>query len=100
MDNSKSIVVVYGGTGYYGRKVVERLLLKGQSVRVVSRNLLTAKKILGEKVDIFLGDVTQRETITNSLKNVKTVIICLSAMSNKLIRKMKEIELDAVLNIM
>lgn len=100
MTNSKNIIVVYGGTGYYGRKVVEKLLQKGQSVRVVSRNLLSAKKILGEKVDIFLGDVTQEETVINSMKDVKTVIICLSAMSNKLIGKMKAIELDAVLNIM
>lgn len=98
IENGK--IVVYGGTGYYGRKVVEKLVQKGQSVRVVSRNIETAKKILGEKVEIFQGDVINRETIIESLKNVNTIVICLSAMSNKLMKKMKQIERDAVLIIM
>lgn len=100
MTNTNDKIIVYGGTGYYGRKVVEKLIQKGQSVKVVSRNSDKAKEIIGEKVEIFEGDVTNHETIINSLRNVSTIIICLSAMSNKLIRKMKEIEHDAVSAIM
>lgn len=100
MNSASKQVVVFGGTGYYGRKVVEKLVNKGQSVKVVSRNYDSAKKIVGEKVEIFEGDVTNRETIIGSLKNVSCIIICLSAMSNKLIGKMKQIERDAVLAIM
>ena len=44
----------------------------------------------------LLGNQLKREP----LKNVGAVVICLSAMSNKLIRKMKEIERDAVLEIL
>jgi uncharacterized protein YbjT (DUF2867 family) len=98
IENGK--IVVYGGTGYYGRKVVEKLVQKGQSVRVVSRNIETAKEILGEKVEVLQGDVTNHETIIESLKNVNTIVICLSAMSNKLMKKMKQIERDAVITIM
>ncbi len=100
MNTDSKQIVVYGGTGYYGRKVVEKLVNKGQSVKVVSRNYDSAKKIIGEKVEIYLGDVTDRETIIGSLKNASCIIICLSAMSNKLIGKMKQIERDAVLAIM
>ncbi|HOU69752.1 MAG TPA: NAD(P)H-binding protein [Paludibacteraceae bacterium] len=100
MATENKQIIVYGGTGYYGRKVVEKLVNKGQSVKVVSRNLDTAKKIVGEKVEIFQGDVTNRATIIESLKNVDCIVICLSAMSNKLIGKMKLIERDAVLAIM
>jgi len=100
MATENKRIIVYGGTGYYGRKVVEKLVNKGQSVKVVSRNLDTAKQIVGEKVEIFQGDVTNRPTIIESLKNVDCVVICLSAMSNKLIGKMKQIERDAVLTIM
>ena len=100
MNTENMQILVYGGTGYYGRKVVESLLNKGQSVKVVSRNYESARRIVGDKVEIFQGDVTRRETIIESLKNVKAIVICLSAMSNKLIRKMKEIERDAVLSIM
>lgn len=93
-------IIVYGGTGFYGRKVVEKLVAKGQDVRVVSRSKESALRIVGDKVDIYEGDVTNRQTITDSLKGVSAIVICLSAMSNKLIRKMKAIERDAVLNIM
>lgn len=100
MKNENRQIIVYGGTGYYGRKVVEKIVNKGQPVKVVSRNYESARKIVGEKVEIFQGDVTNPETIKESLKNVGCIVICLSAMRNKLIRKMKQIERDAVLNIM
>ena len=100
VKNEKSKILVFGGTGYYGRKVVEKLVKRGQPVKVVSRNSENAKKILDSSVEIFEGDVTDSETIKKSLDNVNAIIICLSAMSNKLIRKIKEIECDAVLQIM
>ncbi len=59
-------IIVYGGTGFYGQKVVEKLLQKGQSVRVVTRNSKNAKKIVGDKVEIFQGDVTENGTIKKS----------------------------------
>lgn len=97
-DNIQTIV--YGGTGFYGQKVVEKLVEKGQSVKVVTRNAENAKNIVGDNVVLFQGDVSEKETIEKSLENVGAIVICLSAMSNKLIRRMKEIELDAVLEIM
>ena len=100
MKSEDKSIIVYGGTGYYGRKVVQKLILKGQPVKVVSRDRDKARKILGEKVEIFEGDVTDQRTIVSSLKNVTTIIICLSAMTPGLIRKMRQIERDAVLTIM
>jgi len=95
----KNNIVVFGGTGFYGRKVVEKLMLKNCSVRVVTRNAQKAKNIFKEEVDLFEGDVTNNLTIVDALKNMDTVIICLSAMKVNLIRKMKQIECDAVLDI-
>jgi uncharacterized protein YbjT (DUF2867 family) len=100
MKKEEKKILVYGGTGFYGRKVVEKLVQKGQSVKVVTRNAERAKKTVGDNVELYEGDVTEKETISKSLKNVSAIVICLSAMSNKLIRKMKEIERDAVLEIM
>ncbi len=99
MNPSESIVV-FGGTGLYGRKVVEKLLQKGARVRVVSRDRAKALKILGDQVEITEGDVTNRGVIIQSLKEAGAVVICLSAMHPGLIRRMKEIERDAVLMIM
>lgn len=100
MNKDNKQILVYGGTGYYGQKVVEKLINKGQSVKVVSRNEGKARIILGEKVEIFQADVTDRHAIVESLKNVSSIVICLSAMTSKLIRKIKQIERDAVLTIM
>lgn len=93
-------IIVYGGTGFYGQKIVEKLIIKGLSVKVVTRNSANAEKLFGDKVELFQGDVTEKGIIAESLKNVGAIVICLSAMSNKLIRKMKAIERDAVLEIM
>ncbi len=98
--NDNNQIIVYGGTGFYGQQVVKQLVKKGKSVKVVTRNTKKAKEILGEKAELFQGDVTEKGIIKKSLNNISTVVICLSAMSNKLFRKMKEIERDAVLEIM
>ena len=44
--------------------------------------------------------MTNNKTIVESLKNVSSIVICLSVMSCKPFRKMKQIEQDAVLMIM
>jgi len=84
MEDKKKQIIVYGGTGFYGRKVVEKLVGKGQSVKVVTRNAENAKKIVGDKVELFQGDVTSHKTIVESLRNVGSIVICLSAMTSQM----------------
>ena len=59
-----------------------------------------AKIILGDAVEIIEGDVTSRNVIIRCLRDVKAIVISFSAMSSKLIKKIKQIERDAVLTIM
>lgn len=100
MEQTCKKIIVFGGTGYYGRKVVEKLLQKNISVRVVSRNAISASKIVGENVEIFEGDVTSKKTIHDSLIGVSGIVICLSAMNKKQINQIWQIEHDAVISIM
>ncbi|MBC8193223.1 MAG: NAD(P)H-binding protein [Candidatus Marinimicrobia bacterium] len=93
-------IIVFGGTGYYGRTVVAALVARGQLVRVVSRNAEGARAVVGSEVEIFEGDVTRPGDINRALQGMDVIVICLAAMSVKLIRKMQAIERDAVLNIM
>lgn len=93
-------IIIYGGTGYYGNKIVKKLVEKGAAVKVVSRNYEKARKKLGDAIEIMVGDVTNRDFITESLKDVNAIVICLSAANFKQIRQMKQIEQDAVLTIM
>lgn len=92
-------IIVFGGTGYYGSSVVRKLANKGVAVKVVSRNAEKAKKKFEDNVEVIEGDVTDKNFITESLKDVKAIVICLSAGNSKLFRQMKQIERDAVLAI-
>ncbi len=93
-------ILVLGGTGHYGCRIVQSLLEKGASVRVLSRNAGNARKILGETPEIIEGDITSRESIIEALNGVSAVIISVSAFAPKLIRKLRLIERDSVLMVL
>lgn len=92
-------VLVLGGTGYYGRYIVKRLLNNRQKVRVLTRNVEYARSILGEQINLIEGDITDRTSIAEAINNVGAVVIAISAFSPGLIRKLKEIEHDSILNV-
>lgn len=97
---SKNKIIVFGGTGYYGQHIVRSLIRKGEAVKVLSRDKARAKKILGDEPEIIEGDITRRESVQKSLKGTKAIILSISAFHPKLIRKMQQIERDAVLMIL
>ena len=93
-------VLVFGGTGHYGSRIVQSLLAKDEPVRVLSRNAEKARQTLGDKPEIIEGDITSREAVAQSLQGVKAVIISVSAWSWQTIKKIRQIERDAVLTIL
>ncbi|MFH1701713.1 MAG: NAD(P)H-binding protein [Candidatus Zixiibacteriota bacterium] len=93
-------ILVIGGTGHYGSYIVNRLLNKSAKVRVLSRNAAKARKILGDAPEIIEGDITSKESVRQSLDAAGGVIISISAFSPKLIRKMEQIEREAVLMVL
>lgn len=99
-DAQSKPVLVLGGTGHYGRHIVQNLLGKGAPVRVLSRNADKARKILGEVPEIVEGDITSGESIIEALNGVSGVIVSVSAISFKLFRKVRLIERDSVLLVM
>jgi uncharacterized protein YbjT (DUF2867 family) len=93
-------ILVLGGTGHYGRHIVQRLWEKDTPVRVLSRNAGNARKILGQGPEIIEGDIRLRESIVEALDGVSAVVISVSAFAPKLIRELKLIERDSVLNVL
>lgn len=101
MSDAKSKpVLVLGGTGHYGRHIVQNLLGKGAPVRVLSRNADNARKILGQVPEIVEGDITSRESIIEALNRVSAVIVSISAFAPRLIRKFRLIERDSILLVL
>jgi len=93
-------IIVFGGTGFIGRYIVESLLKKGVPVRVLSRNAARAREVLGEEPEIVEGDICTPSVVEAALNNVRAIIIGVSAFSPQLIRKMELIERDAVLSLL
>ncbi|KAL1560352.1 protein HIGH CHLOROPHYLL FLUORESCENCE PHENOTYPE 173, chloroplastic [Salvia divinorum] len=78
MDTS-GIVLVAGATGGVGRRVVDLLRKNGRTVRVLVRNEEKARKMLGEDVDLIVGDITKASTLLPEyFKGVKSVINAVS----------------------
>ncbi len=100
MDTASDPVLVLGGTGHYGSLIVKSLLAKGEAVRVLSRNVAKAREILGNNLEIITGDITSKESVIAVLKQAKAVIFCISALNWKSIKRIRQIERDAVLAVL
>ena len=88
-------VVVFGGTGHYGRWIVASLVRRGTPVRVVSRNPEAARKIVGEAPAIVEGDIVSENAVALALEGPGGRLR-VSATNSKLIRRRREIERDAM----
>jgi len=75
MSDSKKIILVVGGTGRTGQAVVRRLLTQTPTpeVRVLTRNVESAQKLLGGDVRIFQGNVAQLDAVARALADVTHV---------------------------
>ena len=66
-------VLVAGGTGRLGARVVHRLLARDLDVRVLTRDSARAAH-LGADVDVVVGDVRDANAVTRSTSGVDTVV--------------------------
>ncbi len=93
-------VLVIGGTGHYGRHIVQALLNMGADVRVLTRDETRARELLGPHIDLVQGDLTSRHARASALSDVSRIVIAVAAQSRKLIRRRLQIERDAVLKLL
>ena len=70
---SKSILVI-GGTGYLGGKVIDHLLSRNVTVRALVRPGSDTKTLESKGLGIVRGDLTKVETIIPALDHIDAVI--------------------------
>jgi uncharacterized protein YbjT (DUF2867 family) len=75
-QQSEQVVLVAGATGGVGKRVVSRLLGRGYKVRALVRDGKKAKKVLGNNVEIVEGDITIPESLTSTVTQNVTKVIC------------------------
>ena len=71
---SQSILVI-GGTGQTGRHITQKLLQRGDAVRVLARNVKTAQQQLGSQVEVVAGDITQASSVTAAMRDMQGCVI-------------------------
>jgi uncharacterized protein YbjT (DUF2867 family) len=71
------MILVAGGTGLLGRNVVARLMGRGLSVRVLTRDLALGRRALGPlagRVELVEGDVRRFGTLGSAVAGADTVV--------------------------
>lgn len=79
---SKHILVV-GGTGYLGGKVINHLLSRGAKVSALVREGSGTQELESKGVQIIRGDLSKPETLLPALKNIDAVISTAIGYSNR-----------------
>ena len=80
------MIVVFGGTGNYGKFIVHALMNRSLATRVVTRDGKKAETIFNNYIDnplfeIFEGDIRNDASVSSALKGVDVVIVDVDANS-------------------
>jgi uncharacterized protein YbjT (DUF2867 family) len=65
--------VITGATGNTGREVAEKLLAKGEQVRVVGRNAKRLEPLVTKGAEAFVADITDTAALTKAFSGAKAV---------------------------
>lgn len=102
-SGANGAILVTGATGRIGFDMYKSLKEAQQEVRALSRTAEKAKQILGcdkcdESEGIYLGDVTDKDSLANALKGADTLVIAVGAHGNEPDDVVDKIEWDGVKN--
>lgn len=67
-------VLVTGGTGFLGKRLVELLVKEGYPVRVLARKLANIEPLKKIGVEIFYGDVADKKSLSEAFEGINVVI--------------------------
>jgi uncharacterized protein YbjT (DUF2867 family) len=76
MVSASEPVLVAGATGGVGQLTVAKLLEKGFSVRVLTRDSNKAQKMFDERVEIVVGDIRYPATLEAAMRDVNYILCC------------------------
>lgn len=95
------MILVTGGTGFIGQRLVRNLVRKGRKVRVLARDREKAGKVLPRKAEVVEGDISKPGTLGPALRGVKEVVHLAGMVSYSRPRKeLLRINLEGTLNLL
>jgi uncharacterized protein YbjT (DUF2867 family) len=70
------VIVVAGGSGLLGRRVVAHLLDQGHTVRALAQDGARAREVLGERVEVVEVDVRRPDGLPKAVAGASAVVSC------------------------
>lgn len=67
-------VLVVGGTGFLGSHLVDKLILRGHSVSVLSRGIRAVRGGDVSNIEFIPGDISRLESVPRALGDVETIV--------------------------
>lgn len=77
------MILVAGGTGLLGGKIVSELSAKNIPVRILTRNERNVHKLTGKNVEITIGDLCDPSSLPKSFEQIDTVISTANSFKGK-----------------
>jgi uncharacterized protein YbjT (DUF2867 family) len=75
------MILIAGGSGQLGTRVVKLLTTRGLSVRVLTRDPKRARALRGDLVELVKGDVRDRPAVDAAMSGISTVISAVQGFS-------------------
>ncbi len=82
-NGDEKVLLVIGATGGTGEQVVTQALAQGYRVRALVRNEPRARDLLGDKVQLFVGDVRDPSSMASAFRGADYVISALGSNSRR-----------------
>lgn len=76
-----AMILIAGGTGTLGRRVVRLLAARGLPVRILTRDPSRAAGLVGAGVEVAAGDVREPASVTWAMAGARTVISAIQGFS-------------------
>lgn len=80
--SKKERILVTGGTGYIGRRLVDKLIGENYTINLLVRNPSKVQASVADKVTIFQGDTFSPETLHPALQDVSTAYYLIHSMGH------------------
>lgn len=93
------MILVTGCTGFVGTHLVNALVDAGFEVRCFARGAESVERLPSGRIDFAVGDVTNRESLTNAMVGVETVIHLVGIIREKGSATFERIHVDGTRNV-
>ncbi len=93
-------ILVTGGTGFIGRRLVNKLLKKGHHVIVLDRNIRNARKIFKDSVELIEADILDQHSLAPLKRKRIDVIYHLAAILDETSPEMWRVNVEGTKNLL